>query len=255
LRNTAIGLSAALMEMSKTKRQRFQEFFGDAALHQNIRLVFAYRELGGLPEWKTHHPIPKVRGRRPEPEGVREWLPTQDVRAAVELTNMFARYTRQKVSFIHDIDVRDDGLTYCAVALGLGFNGFTHRLARWCEDGLFKIEWGRSHKKEFSIPTDHISIGGRLRTKPAKGEDHAIVARIVNDGRVCFVCAGRTAPGTAVAGYFLAQKWDVLWRKYEDQNKDLRSTSLVALLRHQSDQGGTMELTTTGVIEELHWWP
>ncbi len=114
------------------------------------------------------------------------------------------------------IGIPADDFDYCVISIGLGFDGFTHRLANWCDKGLFEITFGDSIKKSFADTgnkTDFFVLGDGRRPVPPKEKADALIARIVTakkPKRVCFVRAGRTAPGTAAAGYFLVNCWSEL---------------------------------------------
>lgn len=242
-------LFSTLSEKSETGK--FRRFFGAVAVTHDVRLVFAYRcepQAFGSYHWKTHHLVPEVGQAKPIPEGVNAWMSFQDVRAAVYLSNLFLRFAHRNARIIHDKDLETDDFGFCAISIGLGFNGFTHRLASWCDNELFTIKFGDSIKKEFIYKTDYFSIGKEGSTPvPPLGKDDCIIARIVpvskrgKAKRVSFVCAGRTAPGTAVAGYFLAYRWKELLQLYEDSKKELERDSLVVVIRHTADSTGTLE--------------
>jgi hypothetical protein len=65
---------------------------------------------------------------------------------------------------------------------------------------------------------------------------------------VCFVCAGRTAPGTAAAGFYLAKHWQKLLKLYRAHDKDLNVDSMVVVVRHTAEPTGTQEYDSTGTI-------
>jgi hypothetical protein len=128
-------------------------------------------------------------------------------------------------------------------------------LAGWCDDDLFEIRWGTSVKPAFTASTDFFTVGKdkHIPTPPA-GKDDCIVAREVprtetgKAKRVAFVCAGRTAAGTAAAGFFLAKHWRQLSELYKEHGKDLNLHSLVVVVRHGAEASGTQEYDSTGVI-------
>lgn len=247
----------------RAKRGRFKRFFGEAALNRVVRLVFAYRRLNldslqGEP-WITDYKVPKGMSA----EGVNAWLAFQDIRAATYLSNLFHEMTGKGVSLIHDKDIAGgnvgDNFNYCAISIGLGFNGFTHWLSEQCGKKLFEIEFGKS-PKDASFETDLIKINGDF---PAisENEDFCIVARIVlrpfhgDMNRICFVCAGRTAHGTAIAGFFLAKHWEHLMKLYKKHKKTLDLDSLVVVVRHTHDPFGVHEFETSGYIDsDLTTW-
>jgi hypothetical protein len=179
---------------------------------------------------------------------------------------MLFKFTDRDVKFIHDKDIEHDDFTFCAVSLGLGFNAFTRRLAGWCDDNLFEIRWGQSVKTNFTKPTDYFAVGRDKKVpSPPIGKDDCIVARVVPRAeagkakRVCFVCAGRTAPGTAAAGFYLAKNWPKLLNLYREHDKDLTRDSLVAVIRHTAEPSGVQEYDSSGVLalegdaQIIHW--
>jgi hypothetical protein len=126
----------------------------------------------------THHPTPRDEGVDALPEGVRSWVAFQDIHAAVYMTNVLFSMKVSGVKVIHDKDIDGDDFDFSAISFGLGFNGFTSHLAGYCDDRLFKIEWGESPKRP-GLYTDHFSVGG-LTHAPEEGKDDCIVARIVS---------------------------------------------------------------------------
>lgn len=79
--------------------------------------------------------------------------------------------------------------------------------------------------------------------KPLPGTDVAIILRIptpLGDGSdyiTHFVVAGRTAPGTSVAGAFLATRWEELLELYTAQKaeRDPSRDALLVVLEHKSE--------------------
>lgn len=237
----------------RSKRGRFRRFFGETAFKRTVRLVFAHRLLNSTitssNPWVTHYKAPQGKSA----EGVNAWLAFQDIRAATYLSNSFYEMTGKGVRLIHDKDIEGDDFNFCAISIGLGFNGFTHWLAEQCEKKLFQIEFGTS-PKDPNFETDLFKINDKLPTIPLNKDD-CIVARIVlkpfhgNSNRICFVCAGRTASGTAAAGFFLSKEWEQLMKLYKKHNKSLDHESLAVVVRHNHDPFGSHEFDTSGVIE------
>ena len=160
-----------------------------------------------------------------------------------------------------------DDFKHCTISLGLGFNGFTCRLATWCDDKLFEVKWGHSPKPTFTPLTDYFAIGDGTVPQPPADKDDCIVARIVRwtergqSPQICFVCAGRTAAGTAAAGYFLARRWQELLDLYREHGKDPSADSLVVVVRHSAVPGRGQEYDATGKIAKdkadkrlIRWW-
>lgn len=237
----------------RSRRGRFKRFFGEAAFEQTTHLVFAYRllkpsQLKDNP-WVTFSNTPEGTSA----EGVNAWLAFQDIRAATYLSNSLYEMTGKDVRLIHDKDIDGDGFNYCAISIGLGFNDFTHRLSEQCDKKLFEVVFGQS-LKDPNFATDYFKIDG-VCPEPPQNKDDCLVARIVLrpfDGtanRVCFVCAGRTASGTAAAGFFLARHWEQLMKLYVEHEMSLDLDSLAVVVRHTHDAFGHHEFDTTGVIE------
>jgi hypothetical protein len=219
-------------------RGKFTAFFGEAVLREDVRLVFPHRKIS--PEQKsdpfvTHYKPPQS-AAKPVPEGVNGWLAFQDVRAAVYVTNTLSEMTNKQIFAVHDKDVEADPKHYCVVSFGLGFTGFTHYAGGLFKPSLFEVKWDKSSKNP-DIWTDHFTLGGKQPEIPT-GCDIAIVARIVprpekgRPKRVWFICAGRTAAGTAAAGYFLAKAWEQMHSLYHENGKDLAKDSMVVVIQH-----------------------
>jgi len=238
--------------LAEFETAKFREFFGEATTKDDVRLVFAHRHQSKVDNWVTHYKPPTVSGMKPVPEGINAWLAFQDVRAAVYIASTVHRFTNREVKFIHDKDIDHDDFDFTAVSLGLGFNGFTNRLASWCDNKLFKVEWGQSAKGTLGA-TDNFRVG--LDAPSIQdGKDLCIVARIVprsdpdKPRRICFVCAGRTAAGTAAAGYFLAKNWSTMMDHYRAHSKDLKRDSLAIVVQHTADPTNSQEYDSTAAV-------
>jgi hypothetical protein len=239
---------------ANAKESKFWRFFGEEALKHPVHFVFPYCTLeNSSPDvLKYHHSLPSENDLPPpRPEGITGWLPINDVLASIQLANAFAKYSKLEIKVIHDKEVAND-FEYCAISFGLGFNGFTDRLSKAFNGRLFKPFCGNSPKPTFTDSTDLIQIGTDILIPP-NGYDDAIVARVVfktEEGkplRVCFLCAGRTAHGTAVAGYFLANSWPDLLQIYDSEpTKDLKYDSLAVLIRHS--EGPQSDLSSVHIV-------
>jgi len=223
-----------------SKRARFCEFFGEAVLKEDIRLVFPHRTLSV--KQKTNPFVTRQEsGTDAIPEGVNGWLAFQDVRAAVYVSNMISEMTNMQIIAVQDKDVETDTKNYCIVSFGLGFTGFTHFVSRYLQPQLFKITWGPSAKDK-GIQTDAFTIADKEPNIP-DGFDVAIVARIVprlelgHPRRVWFVCAGRSAAGTAAAGYYLANHWEEIHELYSKERKNPNKDSVVLVIKHNENTG------------------
>jgi hypothetical protein len=230
-----------------SRRGKFRALFGEYSFREDARLVFPYRFIDknkvSEDPFSTFQKVPSE--NRPVPEGVVNWLAFQDIRAAVYVSNTLGEMTGRKAVALHDKDVVADPKNYCVISFGLGFTAFTHYVEGLFNPRLFKVEWENSPKQQ-NVFTDSFSIGNAIPSIPEipKGDDIAMVARIIppkqsqrEAPRVWFICAGRTAPGTAAAGYFLAYRWDQIHKLYQKQGKDLASDSVVIVLSHRENQG------------------
>lgn len=259
---------------NRSLRGQFRSFFGDMAVKDDVRLVFSHRTL--KPEFERQNPfithydaeLRKIMEEERDaekdnggtegsncvlqPEGINGWLAFQDVQAAVYVTNMFSQMTSRQVRAVHDKSIADDQKDFCIVSFGLGFNAFTHAMANYFEPRIFRVNLGKSPKDANFTLTDNFLINEKQVPIPDR-LDIAIVARIVPPGdrevlgRVWFVCAGRTAAGTAAAGYFLANKWQSILELYKTHKKDLSRDSVVVVVQHlqltDACAGGTYDHT------------
>ncbi|WP_243359590.1 hypothetical protein [Fundidesulfovibrio terrae] len=240
---------------------RITSFFGTSIRINPVRYVFPYRVLlREYREQKTHvwetYFTPDVEPSKiPVPEGVRAWIPFQDIRAAVYVSRLLGRYVDITPKYIVDSDISEynlDEIDYTMVAIGLGFNWATNLIERFTRQKLFKIVWDESCK--FGVRcTDHFIVPGFDVDISDKDRDYSIIARVAcpqqecKNSRYFFVCAGRTADGTAAAGYFLQKKWKEILKMYGSgagDKKDLEKDSMVVVVEHQcsSEQGKEMEM-------------
>jgi hypothetical protein len=242
------------------ERGRFIRFFGRAAVEDDVRLVFSHRVLKKTVDaapWDVYCKHIPPRDETPVPEGVKAWLSFQDLRGAACVAGEVAHQTGRVARFIHDkdLDLQFDEIPYSAVAFGLGFNEFTHKLALFTERKLFAIEWGKSPRMGFGErTTDLIRIPGSGLLNPPDDKDYAVLARIApkqhddRPDRYYFVCAGRTASGTAAAGRFLAYDWPKLAALYKQNGRDPSRDSMVAVIEHAYHEETLTDLDQTARI-------
>jgi hypothetical protein len=220
-------------------RGRFRKCFGRAAFRRRVHLVYTFRELdeGGVLKPRKGKGMAEPVGDYRH-HGVYSWLAFQDVRAGVHLANTIFQVTGREVAFIHDKDTERDDLDFCAISLGLGDNSFTQYLGDYPDPSLFSVEWEKLKGEDF------LTACFRLELKypdPGDKKNLAVVARIVprpeerRDGCVWFVCGGRSAAGTAAAGFFLAKRWQDILNIYKIAGKDLDSDSLALVIEHKED--------------------
>jgi hypothetical protein len=246
-------------------RRRIAHFFGKEGIKNGFHLVSAERTVERKQLQHLYAPGAPERFRNTQektmsalPEGVRSWLAEQDIRAVSYIAKLFGE---ENIGFVIGIDTDQDKrlAEMSLITFGLGFNGCTNRLADLPFDGpghLFRVDWEKSSRDLALGTTDALVIGGKkvdLSEDDMKKNDvdYALVARIVarpNSGHVQFVCAGRTANGTAVAGYFLAHKWQELASKYKDV-AEMDTDSLAVIIQHTaSSQPDAFDLDSSGKI-------
>lgn len=258
--------------MERKEHRDFVKFFGPDAVARPLMIVFSERYSKEDPKWefRAHSPrYPDARHSRDanteyHAEGVDHWIAKQDVIGAGALAHTFAAHSRHSPDFVLEGRVDESDLIggdRCIISMGLGFNSRTQMIADQCHGKLFNIAWGKSPKNE--IDTDLLTLGGRLPPDPARDLDYAVVARVVIEGRPHFVCAGRTADGTAVAGHYLAKNWKDMLARYEPRSgkngshstsHDLCRNSLAVLLTHKVGSTGASNSSTAAAISAC-WWP
>jgi hypothetical protein len=237
-----------------SRMEKFRKLFGAYAFKNNTTLIFPCRYLADAGNakdpFKTYYDPPGVHVQggeadqfRPSPEGVFNWLAYQDIRAAVYVSNTIGEITgRKAIAFLDREKTSSSQLQgQCIVSFGLGFTAFTHEVIGLFDPPLFELSWeSMSGSTNDNRKTDVFIIPGLGDIKPSSERyDLALVARIVppRDPRgelpgVWFVCAGKTASGTAAAGYFLATHWDRILDLYQDEGRDLATDSVVIVLEH-----------------------
>jgi len=243
------------------ERRKAEHFFGKEGMKNEFNLVSAERTVereflkhlfaqGAPDEYKND----QDKTMKALPEGVRSWIAEQDIRAASYIAILFEdQHIRFRIGI--DKDAQNDVGSTSLIALGLGFNACTNKLAELRFDGpLFTIGWEVSPLEWRLGKTDQLIFDGsqvELTEDDKKNNmDYALIARIVahpGSGRVQFVCAGRSANGTAAAGYFLAQKWDKLAALYDNEAK-MDTHSLAVLIRHKSLRSDGKHLDSDGYI-------
>lgn len=227
----AQAIREAMRQLGLRQRQdALLRFFGSSASYRDFRLIFSRREINGPAvfhyPFAEEIPFPLTNESRtndiyPVPKDVKSWLAYDDLGVATRLSALLNRPVQIALDS-HD-DKWTDGPT---VAVGLGFTWHTKKLlAAGRLNHKIRVRW----TSEPPV-TDAFDFDGKEYTADSE-TDIALVARIVCDGpHVHFICAGRTAPGTAAAGRFLAQRWSEMAELY--RGKDLQTTSLAVLIRH-----------------------
>ncbi|MCU0239504.1 MAG: winged helix-turn-helix domain-containing protein [Pyrinomonadaceae bacterium] len=232
----------------------FKEFFGDSIFERSVKLVFAYRQ--SLDDDNLIVPSfelpPQSKGKKALPEGVDFWIPSQDIRAAVYVSNLIFSFTRKGFKFVEDTIATDE--KNCMFSFGLGFNKYTETLLSLFNSQEFVEIYLDNSPRQKDLYTDNFKIGGVLPAEIDEQNDVAFVARIVTKGnqigeyRVRFICAGRTALGTAVAGFYLANNWEKIHNLYTEHKKNLKVYSLVIGIGHTYGEKLLPDYDKTGEI-------
>jgi len=246
---TVISLEALLRTGERRKKQKFISFFGKSALEKDFKLVCSRRELVNPSDgscfkypfrekllFPGHHQSfaaantienPDATTITPNPKEVKAWLAYDDMLVAARMGKLFGSVGRQ-VQIVLDND-GDNWNESPTIAVGLGFTLHTRKLLE--SSGLndkVAIYWTKDQP-----PSDAILFNGQKYTSGKEGADYAIVVRIIcDDQTVHFICAGRTAPGTAAAGRYLAEKWEDIFQEYLDKQKQIDNESIAVLIRH-----------------------
>jgi hypothetical protein len=230
--------------------KREHDFWGDAFYEHELQLAVPKRRfVGGSLQTDV-----KGISRRAKPEGVDYWQAVQDIRAAVELTNKLTKERGVRgIQVVHGKDVDLSTGSRCAIALGLGFNKLTRLLEQRFGKKLYKVTFGpsarpvrkrRTTRRRQTLITDDFLLPGSKARKLPHRFDRALIARVVLPAEtaagycVYFICAGRTAPGTVAAAWFLANRWRKLLGLYGG-TWSLTKDSVAAILWHP--RNGTMD--------------
>ena len=264
---TVISLEALLRAGERRKKQKFISFFGKSALEKDFKLVCSKRELVNPSDgscfkypfrdkllFPVHQQTIATAQTRenadavintPNPKDVKAWLAYDDMLVAARMGKLFGSVGRQ-VQIVLDND--DDNWNESpTIAVGLGFTLHTRNLLE--SSGLndkVAVNW-----TEDLPPSDAIFFNGRKYSSGIEGEDYAIVVRIIcDDETVHFICAGRTAPGTAAAGRYLAEKWEDIFQAYLDNQKPIGSESVAVLIRHPPSFDKVRNTRISGIKKE-----
>jgi hypothetical protein len=276
----------ALMGEERERRQ-FLKFFGAVTGEtRGALLMFSYRKLNqahNKPEiWDTEIVKHVPAAKDALAEGLNSWVPLQDLRGANYVAGEIAKVAKKTPYFRTDRDLVSDPVDQIratVISFGLGFNQFTHRVVCCTGRKLFEVAFCKNPERSDGSPgleTDQIVIPnfGTLAYDKDTGVDYAIVVRVPYEvpadarSRCFFICAGRTASGTAVAGRYLAAHWkDMmrLYRKPPDEEpkkpKDLKIDALLVVIAHRyhsadsEDDAG--EIAFEGDKNEkqlIRWW-
>lgn len=208
---------------TRGERGEFYRFFGDNDV------------LGVVPDLSCTQMVvgwdpPGSDGATPNGTNV---VPFQDLRAAISLAELFEQFDIP-FKIIADTPYRDGSAPVCGfVAIGLGFNKLTCMLSA-ASDWLFEIVYKDTYT---NAPKDDFLLDGQPHGRPDQYTDYALIVRVplLTNSKVLptFVCAGRSASGTAAAGYFLKNRWPELCQLYATNGKDFDDDALAVELEYR----------------------
>jgi hypothetical protein len=245
--------------VKKRSDKRFREFFGESAVNDSVRLVHAERRLKEEDEDKMGFVSPTANCSKKTwvtqqksfvPEGITRWLCAEDNYAATAITALFSQRTVRFPRQVYDSFIEDDAMNFCTVGLGLGFNEFTHFVCAMTRGRMFRVTFKQSVKlgvgsgitDEFVVPffgNDPEETVEWHFPVPSQDTDVALILRVPTqpspdgDFTTQFVVAGRTAAGTAIAGAYLATRWEDLHRLYREDHVDMATNALLVILEHK----------------------
>lgn len=207
------------------ERKEFHQFFGHDSMLGVVPDLFS-------PQITPHWNPPGSNGAHPKGTKI---VPFQDLRAAIWIAELFEDFN---TTFTITPDTPFTNGTPPErgfVAIGLGFNRLTCMLAAMSR--LFEIRYAAD--AETGHAKDDFEMGGTKHGEPSHACDYALIARVpvVMNGKVTpsFVCAGRTADGTAAAGYFLKNSWRLLSSLYAAKRMRYDDDALAVELLYTPD--------------------
>lgn len=225
-------------------RREFRMFFGSGNQASGyVADLIATHDLSG---WD---PI-TANGARPK--GIGPVVPIEDLYAAIRMAQLFeqfgVKFTIENDSTMAVRDMPQKSF----VAIGLGFNRLTTRLAE--HTNLFNIVYADTYS---DVAKDDFMFEGTHHAEPIGDRDYALIVRVpvprgdhVVPG---FVCAGRMPAGTAAAGEYLRNNWRRLYAHYQRDGRNLQDDVLAVELRHTSSVTSAQETrhSFAKVFEEL----
>ena len=242
----SVDSCAEVEKQQAVLKDLFQDFFGKTCTDKDFHLVCSKRILNDLASQSFEYPYargllinPKATKDRatithdgtsleltPLPKDVKAWLAYEDMIVASRMGSLFGSMCGRQVQIDLDND-EDDWTKSPTIAVGLGFTLHTRKLLD--ASGLnqkVSVEWTDDPM------TDAIRFDGKLYNSPQADHDFAIVARVLCAGpHIHFICAGRTAPGTAAAGRFLQERWSDITEMFPS-SEDMAKKSLAVLIKH-----------------------
>jgi hypothetical protein len=247
---TVLSLEALFQASERRRKQRFFSFFGKTFLEKEFKLICSRRELSNPNDGSCFkypfaeqldfpvrsfeaipsHGLTKKDSHRivPSPKDVKAWLAYDDMLVAARMGKLFGSMGRQvQIALDTDDDNWNESPT---IAVGLGFTLHTWKLLS--ASGLIKkvaVIWPQEETPSDAIKFNEIEYA----TNGPEDEDYAFVARVICDGGIVhFICAGRTAPGTAAAGRYLAEKWEEIADLYSSSKQPIDTVSVAVLIKH-----------------------
>ncbi|HZD32253.1 MAG TPA: hypothetical protein VE779_11390, partial [Candidatus Angelobacter sp.] len=227
-------------------REKFIALFGEKATTPGYGAIFSRARVVG----KLEYPHEIANAHNAHPKGILHTLPYEEVGPIGELDREFRKFGGALKIQLDKGDEGDDLPHYGCLSVGLGFNNITTKLSRYCSK-LFEIDYVPllpKDRKRFpagadipKISDDFVINHNGVEAHPSKwvqvegGEDYALIARILHDGKPYIICAGRTADGTAAALKFLARHWLRIVGLYKEDRANLETDNMVAILSHQHE--------------------
>jgi hypothetical protein len=180
----------------------------------------------------------------PLPKGVKGWLAYEDMIVASRMGKLFGEMCGRQVQI--DLDKDDDHWAdNPTIAVGLGFTWHTRKLLE--ASGLINvigIDWS-----EQEPITDSFLFDGKPYCDRQDSYDYALVARVLTGGsNVHFICAGRTAPGTAAAGRYLQERWSDIAKLYVIP-QEMNKKSVAVLIKHPHQ----IEIVCSGRVDLIEY--
>lgn len=238
-----------ILSFRRQPLKSFEKFFGKTSQQHDVTYIFP--SFSSLSEPRVKYPhgdkLNFPPGETPPaPREVAAWLAHEDLQAATYIISLFGRMTSGQPQIVLDGELGNALKQGPTIAFGLGFNTHTRTLLQlgnfkeeelsltW--ESLTPVTKGAQVEPGDGTTPGHLKSDGlRFRKKVISGtnsKDYAILARIIAYDHVHFVCAGRTACGTAVAGSYLAEHWQDIMALYERREEDSDSRNLAVLLEH-----------------------
>jgi hypothetical protein len=244
----------------RIREEGFFDFFGGSSKDMDFHLVCSKRTLTNHTSRFFQYPYAErllIDPRRvkqrdevlsipwsPLPKEVKGWLAYEDMIVASRMGRLFGEMCGRQVQI--DLDKDDDHWAdNPTIAIGLGFTWHTRKLLE--ASGLINvigIDWS-----EQEPITDSFLFDGKPYCDRQDSYDYALVARVLTGGsNVHFICAGRTAPGTAAAGRYLQERWSYIYKLYAIP-REMNKKSVAVLIKHPH----LIEIVCSGRIDLIEY--